>query len=83
MRSHVETTAGEIESGELGLTLVHEHLRVRSESIAFQFPHLYDEANEYERAVSAVRSAMERGVKTIRVLVIQQNIKQRLTGSLA
>jgi phosphotriesterase-related protein len=65
MRSHVETTAGEIESGELGLTLVHEHLRVRSESIAFQFPHLYDEANEYERAVSAVRSAMERGVKTI------------------
>ncbi|HET8672756.1 MAG TPA: hypothetical protein VFL87_03910 [Thermoleophilaceae bacterium] len=61
----IETTAGPLDDSELGLTLVHEHLRVRSESVSFQFPHLYDEANEYERAVAQVSAAMERGVKTI------------------
>jgi phosphotriesterase-related protein len=61
----IETTAGPVDDSELGLTLVHEHLRVRSESVSFQFPHLYDEANEYERAVTQVSAAMERGVKTI------------------
>jgi phosphotriesterase-related protein len=61
----IETAAGPVDDSELGLTLVHEHLRVRSESVSFQFPHLYDEANEYERAVAQVSAAMERGVRTI------------------
>ncbi len=63
--AQVETTAGPVDDSELGLTLIHEHLRVRSESVSFQFPHLYDEANEYERAVAQVSAAMQRGVKTI------------------
>lgn len=61
----IQTTAGPVDDGELGLTLIHEHLRVRSESVSFQFPHLYDEAREYERALAQVSAAMERGVKTI------------------
>jgi phosphotriesterase-related protein len=61
----VETTAGPIDSGELGLTLIHEHLRTRSEAVVAQFPHLYDEEHEHERALSQVRGAMEQGVRTI------------------
>jgi phosphotriesterase-related protein len=61
----VETTAGPVEADQLGLTLIHEHLRVRSETIAFQFPHLYDEEAEFGQAVEQVRAAMEHGVKTI------------------
>ena len=63
--AQVATTAGPVDDGDLGLTLIHEHLRIRSESVSFQFPHLYDEANEYQRAVERVRAAVERGVKTI------------------
>jgi phosphotriesterase-related protein len=63
--AQVSTTAGPVEDGELGLTLIHEHLRVRSESVAVQFPHLYDEDSEYEKAVAQVSAAMERGVKTV------------------
>jgi phosphotriesterase-related protein len=63
--AQINTTAGPVDDGELGLTLIHEHMRVRSEAVSFQFPHLYDEEHEYERAITRVRAAMERGVKTI------------------
>jgi len=55
----INTTAGPVDDGELGLTLIHEHMRVRSEAVAFQFPHLYDEDREYERAVTRVGEAMD------------------------
>jgi phosphotriesterase-related protein len=61
----VETVSGPVDSGELGLTLVHEHMRISSESVRAQYPHLYDERVERERAVAEVRRAMEHGVKTI------------------
>ena len=61
----ISTTAGPVDEAELGVTLIHEHMRMRSESVSFQFPHLYDEQREYERAVAQVTAAMERGVKTI------------------
>ena len=61
----ISTTAGSVDEAELGLTLIHEHMRVRSESVSFQFPHLYDEQREYARAIGQVTAAMERGVKTI------------------
>jgi phosphotriesterase-related protein len=40
----INTTAGPVDEADLGLTLIHEHMRVRSEAVAVQFPHLYDEA---------------------------------------
>jgi len=32
----INTTAGPVDDGELGLTLIHEHMRVRSEAVSFQ-----------------------------------------------
>jgi phosphotriesterase-related protein len=45
--------------------LAHEHLSTTSENVRAQWPHLYDEQREYDRAVEQVRAAMDRGVKTI------------------
>lgn len=61
----INSISGEITTTDLGLTLIHEHLRVRSESVAFQFPHLFDEEQEYKEAVKHVNAAKERGVRTI------------------
>jgi phosphotriesterase-related protein len=61
----IETVSGPLEADQLGLTLGHEHLRTIAEPVRAQFPHLYDEQAEYDRAVEQVRAAMDRGVKTI------------------
>ena len=61
----LETVSGPLDAAELGLTLVHEHLRIGSELVRAQYPHLYDERAERERAVAEVRRAMEHGVRTI------------------
>lgn len=63
--SIVHSVTGEIDSSELGFTLIHEHLRTRSEAVAFQFPRLYDEQHEFQMAYEQVVAAKERGVKTI------------------
>ena len=63
--AQVETTAGPVEASELGVTLIHEHLRVRSEAVVAAFPRLYDAAHERERALDWVGQAVDRGVKTI------------------
>lgn len=61
----VETTAGPIDAEQLGRTLVHEHLSVRSETIVAQFPHLYDPEQEFRQAAEAAREVMAHGVRTI------------------
>ena len=61
----IETVAGPVDDSELGLMLAHEHLSTTSENVRAQWPHLYDEPREYDRAVEQVRAAMDRGVKTI------------------
>jgi phosphotriesterase-related protein len=61
----VNSVSGALDTADLGMTLSHEHLVVRREAVYLQFPHLYDEARETERAVAQVRLAQERGVKTI------------------
>src|SRR5437879_13552322 len=61
----VQTTAGPVDLGDLGLTLITEHMRVRSESVLAACPHVYDEEFEYARAIEFVSDAMDRGVKTI------------------
>jgi phosphotriesterase-related protein len=63
--AQVETTAGPVDAGELGITLIHEHMRVRSIAVPRAFPRLFDGARERERAIDWVGQAMERGVKTI------------------
>jgi phosphotriesterase-related protein len=61
----VETVQGAVDAAELGLTLVHEHVRFRDEAVAEQWPSRYDEQLEYDAALVAVSAARDRGVQTI------------------
>ncbi|CAN5440877.1 phosphotriesterase [soil metagenome] len=71
----VETVTGPVEAGELGFTLIHEHLRCQDEAVAAQWPDRVtlseDEpfavqaGGEHDEAVKAAERATERGVKTI------------------
>jgi phosphotriesterase-related protein len=61
----VETVQGAVEAAELGLVLVHEHVRFRDEAVAVQWPNRYDEQLEFDAALVAVDAAKARGVKTI------------------
>jgi phosphotriesterase-related protein len=63
--SRVETVQGAVEADELGLVLVHEHVRFRDEAVAAQWPGRYDEQAELEAALEAVGAAKSRGVETI------------------
>ncbi|WP_246943168.1 phosphotriesterase family protein [Bacillus pinisoli] len=61
----INTVTGIVDSNKLGCTLIHEHMRVRSEAVVAQFPHLYDEDKEFIKAVEQVKRVKELGVKTI------------------
>ena len=61
----IESVSGPLDAGELGYTLIHEHLRARDESNALQFPHLYDDDAIRTAAVEAARGVVAAGVKTI------------------
>jgi phosphotriesterase-related protein len=63
--ARVETVQGPVEAGELGKTLVHEHVRFRDEAVADQWPAAYDDEAEYDAAVEAVKAAAGHGVQTI------------------
>jgi phosphotriesterase-related protein len=61
----VETVNGPVDIDELGLTLIHEHFRTTDEALRFQFPHMYDEAAEWERAMASANGVVSYGVKTV------------------
>jgi phosphotriesterase-related protein len=61
----VESVNGPIDVEELGSTLIHEHFRFRDEGAAFQWPHLYDEQDELDKALADARGVMSHGVKTV------------------
>jgi phosphotriesterase-related protein len=61
----VETVQGKVDAGQLGLVLAHEHVRVRDEAMADQWPGRYDEQLELEAALVAVNDAKDRGVQSI------------------
>ncbi|WP_054853143.1 aryldialkylphosphatase [Vulcanisaeta distributa] len=56
---------GEINPGDMGITLFHEHLKVTTEVVRWNWPHLYNEDEELRRAIDAVNAAKRYGVKTI------------------
>jgi phosphotriesterase-related protein len=61
----VETVQGPIDEGDLGTVLVHEHVRFRDEAVAENWPGQYDDSEEVDAALDAVRAAASRGVDTI------------------
>lgn len=62
---NIQAISGELTESQLGCTLVHEHLRIRSEAVFMQFPHLYNEEEEFQKAVKQVKEAKKWGVQTI------------------
>jgi phosphotriesterase-related protein len=63
--SNVQTVQGAVDADELGVTLVHEHVRFRDEAVAEQWPTRYDEHAELDAALESVNAAKGHGVKTI------------------
>jgi phosphotriesterase-related protein len=61
----VETVQGSLDADELGLVLVHEHVRFRDEAVAAQWPDRYDEDAALDAALKAVVAAKAKGVQTI------------------
>jgi phosphotriesterase-related protein len=61
----VETVNGPVDLEELGLTLIHEHFRATDEAARFQFPHLYDDAAEWQAAMSDANAVTGHGVQTV------------------
>ena len=61
----VNTVTGPVETGDLGFTLMHEHVIVKSPGVAENFPSVWNRAEEIERAVAQLRDVASRGVKTI------------------
>src|SRR5437660_2014283 len=63
--SEVQTVQGPIAAEQLGLVLVHEHVRFRDEAVAAEWPARYDEQAELDAALEALDAAKSRGVQTI------------------
>jgi phosphotriesterase-related protein len=61
----VNTVLGPCPPGELGVTLAHEHLWTRNESVYVQFPHLHDEALAADRIVGHLTQAREKGLRSM------------------
>ena len=61
----VETVNGPIDVEELGRTLIHEHFRAHDEAMRFQFPHLYDDEEEWNAAISDAHAVMGHGIATV------------------
>src|SRR6266513_2243876 len=61
----VESVTGPIDLDDLGTTLIHEHLKVRSEPSGEQYPHLYDDDEAFQRVTKAARALIDQGIKTI------------------
>ena len=61
----VQTVQGPVDAAELGVVLIHEHLRFRDEAVAAEWPDRYDEEAEFEAALEAAGAAKSRGVQTI------------------
>ncbi len=63
--STVETVNGKVQASQLGVTLIHEHVRFRDEAVAENWPGRYDEQAELDAALQAVNAAKGHGVQTI------------------
>jgi phosphotriesterase-related protein len=61
----VHTATGPIDTAQLGFTLMHEHIYVKSEGVYESFPHLWDREARLKQAVDALRQAKDAGVSTI------------------
>jgi phosphotriesterase-related protein len=61
----VNTVAGPLDTRELGFTLMHEHVLVKSPGVVENFPSVWDRDAEMDKAAAKLRDVGNRGVKTI------------------
>lgn len=61
----IPTTSGDVELELLGRTMVHEHVRVGSEGMRKQWPHLFDEQADLRQAIAKVQELQRFNVDTI------------------
>lgn len=61
----VQTVLGPVDAADLGFTLMHEHLFLRSENTQDQWPHLEDLDARADEVAGKVSQAGSRGVRTI------------------
>jgi len=61
----IQGVCGPIDTGELGFTLMHEHVIVASLAMRKAFPDWMDREQTVERAVRELRAVQERGVRTL------------------
>ena len=61
----VETVQGPVDAAELGVTLIHEHVRARDEGVAENWPEQYPPEEELNAAVEHTNAAKDRGVQTL------------------
>lgn len=61
----IQTATGPIDTGDLGFTLMHEHVIVRWPPIVQQYPERWDRDQMMERAVRKLTAARDAGVRTM------------------
>jgi phosphotriesterase-related protein len=61
----VQTVSGAIDAEEMGLTLIHEHFFSSDEAVSVQWPHVRDQAQEFELALESAAAVKSYGVKTV------------------
>jgi phosphotriesterase-related protein len=61
----VSTVSGPLDVSQLGFTLMHEHVLVKSPGMVENFPSVWDREAEMQKAAAKLRDVAARGVKTI------------------
>ena len=61
----INTLHGEVDTSELGRTLIHEHIGIRSPGISENWPELWDEAGCVASADEKLNALQQRGVSTV------------------
>jgi phosphotriesterase-related protein len=61
----IETARGKVDTANLGATLMHEHVSVRTPGIRENWPDLWDQQQAIEDAVARLNAVAERGIGTI------------------
>lgn len=61
----VETMTGPIKTADLGFVLMHEHIIVRSEGLAQNFPHIWDPQPALDGALELLTALKAKGVDTL------------------
>jgi phosphotriesterase-related protein len=61
----IASATGPLDTAALGVTLMHEHVIVRSAGMYENWPHLFDRAEALSRAVDTLAEARAHGIATI------------------